>query len=292
MASGFTISRFVVIQSLAAFEAPTGNILVGRISALLEEYAPDLSVVFYNCSTALEFRAVMTELTLEASVSDDRPVLHLECHGSPTDGLEFENGSVMSWDECSELFTQLNIATRFNLFIVLAACYGAYLNGKYSATKPSPAFCIVAPTGEIDPGEVIRGFNTFYTCLLKTGDAAQASDALTSLTVSSGRWFSQLAEHWYVELVENFVKCHLNHENFDRWTRSLSRRLRDAGKHASVGSVKRNLVRKTRAELSGKYFDCFFCISQVPECETRFHTARLRVQHVLSELRVTGLYAL
>lgn len=292
MSAGFTISRFVVIQSLETLEVQTGQILVDLLTALLSEYEPTLNVVAYNCSSALEFRRLMNDLTHEAAINGDRPVLHLECHGSLTEGIEFENGSTLGWQECGELLTQLNIATRFNLLVVLAACYGAHLNGQYSPIKPSPAFCIVAPTEEIDPADAIGGFRTFYTHLLRTGDAGLASTALAKLPISSGQWFSQLAEDWFVDLVENYVKSHLSRSAFEVWARSLSRRLRDSGQAASVGSMKRKLLRQNREGLAGKYFDGFFCTSQIPECTGRFNTTRARIQKKLAALRATGQYAI
>lgn len=290
MAAGFTISRFVTIQSLEPHEVQTGQILVDLLTALLREYEPTLNVVSLSCSSALEFRRLLDDLIHEAAANGDRPVIHIECHGSQTEGIEFENGSTLGWQECGELLTQLNIATRFNLLVVLAACYGAYLNGQYSPIKPSPAFCIVALTEEIDPADAIGGFRTFYTQLLQTGDAGLASSALAKLTISSGRWFSQLAEDWFVDLVDNYIKSHLNRSALEAWARSLSRRLRKSGQVASVGSTKRKLLHQNREGLTGKYFDCFFCTSEVPECSSRFSATRERIQETVAALRATGQY--
>ena len=290
MAVGFTISKFVIVQSLELDEVQTGEVLVELLTSLVKEYAPTLEVVAFNCHSAQEFRNFLKELTNAAATNGDRPLLHVECHGSPTEGIEFENGSTLDWAEWGELLTQLNIATRFNLLVAVSACYGAYLNGQYSPIRPSPAFCIVAPTEEINPADAMRGFRTFYSHLLQTGDAGIAAKEIVKIPVSSGQWFSQLAEQWFVYLIENYVKTNLNNDAFDAWARSLSRRLRDSGQASSVGAVKRMLLRQNREYLAGKYFDCFFCIEQVPEGMSRFGATRTQVKKTIATLHATGLY--
>lgn len=290
MSVGFKLSKIVVVHSLELHEVQTGEILVDLLTSLVNEHAPTLEVVAFNCHSAQEFRSFLEELTYEAANNGVRPLLHVECHGSPSAGIEFKNGSTLDWDEWGELLTQLNIATRFNLLVAVAACYGAHLNGQYSPVRPSPAYCIVAPTEEIDAADAMRGFRTFYSHLLQTGDAGIAAKEIAKIPVSSGQWFSQLAEQWFVYLIENYIKTHLSHDAFDAWARSLSRRSRNLGQACSVGATKRQLLRLNREGLTGKYFDSFFCIEQVPEGMSRFEFTRTRVKKTVDVLRATRQY--
>jgi hypothetical protein len=88
------------------------------------------------------------------------PVLHLEAHGNE-DGLGClnENGNIesLSWDELTEPLQRLNLATRCNLIVVVAACIGfagilALVRG-----PRAPAVAIVGPDAPIEVGRLFEG---------------------------------------------------------------------------------------------------------------------------------------
>jgi hypothetical protein len=292
MSHGFTLSEIVVVESLEPHEAPTGAILVKTLDGLIGELAPNLRVTHWPCESALEFRAQMQQLADRARKSGVRPLLHIEAHGSEAGGLEFANGSSLSWDDLGLLLTELNVATQFNLFVVVAACYGAHLVSQFSPLSPAPAWGIVAPTRSVDPGELLRGFRSFYGCLLRTKDATLATTILEDGNLSEGHWFSEMAEDWFGLLVTNYIKENLSHRAVRNWARSLSRRMRGQGYRAGVGSVTRQLRTQHATTLSGKYFDAFFCVGRVPGAEARFEAVRERLQRSIASLRATGLYML
>lgn len=290
MKVGFTISKIVIIQSLESHEVRTGEILCEYLASLIDKLCLEIQVELLECHSAYEFKSILLRLIETAASDGERPLLHVECHGSQTVGLEFENGSELSWDELGVLLSQLNIASRFNLFVVVAACYGAYLNGQFSPVRPSPAFCIVAPTEEIDPSDVLRGFREFYSSLFRTGDAGIAANEIVKIQLGSGQWFSQLAEEWFIHLIENYVTTHLTHEAFEAWVRSIEQKIRDDSKIINLDWVKSSLLLQNREGLTGKYFDSFFCINEVPEGRDRFVATRARVNATIDVLRATGRY--
>lgn len=292
MAHGFTLSEVVVVESLEPNEARTGAILSRTLEGLMAELAPNLKVTLWPCESALEFRSQLQHLADRSRNHGDRPLLHIEAHGSEAWGLEFANGSTLSWGDLGELLTELNVATQFNLLVVVAACYGAHLASQFSPVSPAPAWGIVAPTQSVDPGELLGGFRSFYECLLRTKDASLATDLLEGVSLSEGIWFSEMAEDWFGILVTSYIKEHLGHSAFRDWSKSLSRRMHGLGLRAGVGSVTRQLRAQHASSLTGKYFDAFFCIGRVPGAEARFAEVRERLKANIASLRATGLYAL
>lgn len=93
------------------------------------------------------------------------PILHLEAHGSNL-GLEGPNGSgdkeLLSWGELTKPFQGLNLATRCNLIVVVAACTGfAGIQALVKGPR-APAVALVGPDTTVMPKELLEGTKEFY----------------------------------------------------------------------------------------------------------------------------------
>ena len=290
VSAGFRLTKFVIIESLEAHEVKTGKILAELLKTLVCEHAPELKIEYRTCDNVSEFRQLLLELTSEATQQGHAPVLHIECHGSKSDGLEFANGSILSWPDLAAGLTELNVASQFNLLAVLSACFGGYLLGEITALAPAACWCVVAPTLTIDPAESMRGFRIFYTTLLSVGDAGKAAAELQKTALSEGDWFAQLAQLWFERLLLSYVESHCTTEAIRFRAKRMYRRARAEGIAGSVGGFARRLKKQHQQVLTGKYFEVFFCTDRVPTSTTRFAHVRERMTKKLAALRATGLY--
>jgi hypothetical protein len=286
------LTKFVVVESLEAHEVKTGEILADHLRGLVADHALGLAVEYKLCESAGEFRKILRELAREAQELGHLPVLHVECHGSKSDGLEFANGSLMSWPDLAAELTELNIATQFNLLAALSACFGGYLLGEITALKPTACWCIIAPTEIIDPAEAMRGFRLFYTQLLHLKDAGKATAALRATLLSQGEWFSQLAQLWFERLIVDYAMSHCTFEAVRKRAKRMYRRAREEGLPGGIGSFARRLRSQHRDVLTGRYFEVFFCTDRIPSSRDRFEHVRSRVEQKLNELRGSGKYDL
>jgi hypothetical protein len=284
------VSKLVIVESLESHEPKTGRITADLLESLVAEYASTLRVQFETCDSAADFRSLVQSLAEEAFAGLEAPVLHLECHGSESHGLEFANGSCMAWDDLAEVLNTLNIATSFNLLVVLAACYGGQLLGEITAIRPAPCWCVVAPTQTVDPSDILRGFRTYYATLLKTGDAGHAAQQLSSISVSSGEWFVQPAQTWFERLVVDYARTHYNRSAAKARARAMTAKLRSEGTNTSCDAMLEILRRQHRSDLTGKYFDTYFSTGRIPGSAERFSATRERVATRLQEMRATGRY--
>lgn len=291
MLSGFTFNRIVIVQSLEPREVSTGVLLSDFISRHSEIVNANLPIEVINCGYAGEFLQIVNRLQAEAA-SGNIPLLHVECHGDSHAGLEFENGSTLAWERVSEALRPLNIASRFNLLAVFSACFGAHFLGQMGVIEPAPCWCIVAPTEEVDPGEILAGFREFYTALLNDGDMGSAIKAIARCPLSKGVWLCQLAETWFEELVTGYVKVHCTEAAARARARVLHRKLKSEGQNKSVGSLLRILRVRNRESLLGEYFDKYFTTREVPENIQRFDNVKQRVKAELAALRSTGRYVI
>jgi hypothetical protein len=286
------ISKFVIVESLESHEVKTGRLLAYQLDEYVAEYAPALKVQYEVCNSGIEFRTLVDSLVKEAVDGQEVPVLHLECHGSASDGIEFANGSSMAWDDLAGTLNVLNIATSFNLLIVLAACYGGHLMGEISAIRPAPCWGVVAPTNTVDPSDILRGFRTYYKTLLETGDAGYAAEQLSDIPISNGKWFAQPAQTWFEKMVFEFLETHCNKSAAKASARILVAKLRAEGFKTSCDAILENYRQINRTNLGGKYFDKFFSTNQIPEANERFSKTRDRIAIRIKEMRATGKYCI
>lgn len=187
---GFTYTKIVIIQSLEREEVETGKILFEFLASLgTDNESYDVPIEIISCGHAGQFLEILHQLTQDATAGTI-PLLHVECHGDPLDGLEFENSSTLSWESVSEALRPLNIASKFNLLAVFSACFGAHFLGQMEAIQPSPCWCLVAPTERVDVAEVMGGFRAFYSALFNDNDMGSAVRAISQCRLSHGRWLS------------------------------------------------------------------------------------------------------
>lgn len=289
MLTGFTFNRIVIIQSLETGDAETGRALHEHITANERFVAARLPIEILNCGYAGQFLELIQKLTQEATTGNV-PLLHVECHGDPKEGLEFQNGSTLHWEELASALLPLNRASRFNLLAVFSACFGAHFLGQMGAINPAPCWCLVAPTEKVSPGELMAGFRAFYSGLFNNGDMGAAVRAISKHRLSHGRWLWEPAELWFEKLVTSYVEIHCCKPAARKRAKRMYRQLKKQGEHKGIGALLRSLKRRNRSDLLGEYFDGYFMTAELPDNIQRFQNVRQRITSKLATLRSTRRY--
>lgn len=292
MIAGFTLTKIVIIQSLEPHESKTGKNLSEFIVSVVLEYNLKIPVELINCENKFEFLEILGRLSTEAKTAGEKPLIHVECHGSIQEGLEFENGSTLTWPEVASSLLELNVACRFNLLAAFSACFGGHFLSQMEAVHPSPCWCMVAPTEKIDPGELLNGFRTFYSTLLQHTDVGIAVAELRKIRLSTGRWFGQVAELWFETIVIGYIERHCTVEAARVRAKKLYRKLKRTGTTKSIGNIMRTSRQHNRQGLLAKYFDIYFLTAEIPENIQRFEAARTRLDLKLRKLQETNKYNL
>lgn len=288
--TGLRISRILIIESLEPHERRTGEEIADFINAFDGAAKTRLAAEYLACDNAPEFSRLIRTLASEAKRTGQIPLLHVECHGGQHVGLEFRNGSLLSWPDLSDLLLELNVATRFNLVAVFSACYGVHFLSQVDSISPAPCFAMIAPTDSALDYELVSGFQTFYSALLSSNDAGVAADAMSRLSLKEGEWFSHLAEFWYERVTIGYVETHCNTSEMKQRALRMLQKLKSAGSNAELGKLKRELVQLNRRELTGKFFDTYFMTEAIPENSLRFSPVRERIEREIESLRKTGRY--
>lgn len=110
------------------------------------------------------------------------PVLHLEAHGG-ADGLTSStepNAEWLTWEELSEPLQRLNLATRCNLILAVAACVGYATVQSFQRGPRAPAVALVGPDANVTPSEILAGTKEFYRRWMDTGTPQEIAQSASS----------------------------------------------------------------------------------------------------------------
>jgi len=120
---------------------------------------------YSHCKNKAEVIVAIERATTRAHQSGMIPVLHLESHGG-TDGLAGPDGAggseLLPWDELTEPLQKLNLATRCNLVVVVAACKGFAGIKALQRGPRAPAVALVGPDAAVMPSNLLSGTKEFY----------------------------------------------------------------------------------------------------------------------------------
>jgi hypothetical protein len=237
------INLIVVIESLRADDKKTGRLLREDLEPVAIPYGNNLQIEFKIARSADELDFLLVELAEYVRLSGRAPCLHLECHGG-LDGLELADGSTMPWTRLKALLVPINLASRMNLFLVLACCFGGYFAAECRFEETVPFAWILGPGKKIYPEPLLALTSNFYAELLKTRDLTQAltiagaaSSGISYFSMSavgvlrtglaarirragsaaSSREYRALEERWFAPVRQRFFaldRCPENEERF------------------------------------------------------------------------------
>jgi hypothetical protein len=265
-------STVVVIESLPSGDRHTGRRLREDIEVHSVFHQRGLSVEFAAADTAERFWGCLAHALQDASTRADYPLLHIESHGSTdTKGLVLADGSFVGWDQLKPVLTAINVATRCNLFVALAACYGAYLGQIILPTDRAPLWGMLAPTESAKPNDLLGSFLAFYTTLLASLDGDRALSALIAAESRTANYYFVSAEGFFKKAYVNYLAQHSSEKAYYRRAKDVRLRLRELGvrRRPTVFELRQRL-RATERPSFDKYHRAFFMTDLYPENAGRF----------------------
>lgn len=135
----------------------------GQLHQWMHEYCA-IKSEYFVCSCKKELITTIEQATFLAC-NNTIPLLHIEAHGDEN-GLEGPNGvgylETLTWDELTVPLQQLNLHTRCNLVVFIAACTGFAGINVFFKGSLAPAVALVGPVAPISPSDLLQGAKEFY----------------------------------------------------------------------------------------------------------------------------------
>jgi hypothetical protein len=286
MASGpipndtFRFNMVCIMDSMPSGEAKVAEHLEGFVAGQLEENRLHAVVRRDRCESANSFRRYVAFLTAIASSIGVLPLLHIEAHGSPLEGLYFADESQMSWPELCEVLAPLNRASNFCLMVVLATCYGADLISGIFLSRPAPWYAMVGTTSVIESGEVMRNYRAFYRAALRTRDMVRAGEAIAEHPLEYGDFVILSASYWFDLLMSRYLQNEATPQYVRDFALRRHRALKSQGLRSRIGDHKR-AYRQSLPDIVRRYFETFFMLD-LPESARRFGPVWVELQPYLA----------
>jgi len=257
-------------QILIVDSVPEGQLnTAARLFADARDWARAIGDVPHIASVRVPssgtFLDLLAQLAQQASRDAYVPLLHIESHGGE-EGLEFADGSRLTWDNLKPALVALNVATRLNLITVVAACHGGAIASFVRAEHRAPFWAFLAPKRQISAGDLETALSAFYQALLMTRSSERAMGALR--TTRAGNEFWQLsAQTIYRLIVEGYAERHLTDEAVQRRAEVLRARAAEQGADWTQAQVE---VTIRDPGIFERFRKEFFMIDLYPEHAERF----------------------
>jgi len=192
---------------------------------------------FSVCASKQEVLSSIERVTNMARKSGIIPVLHLEAHGDEhglwgSDGNG--GGQLFSWDELTEPLQRLNLETRCNLVVVVAACVG-FAGIKALVRGPrAPAIALVGPDAPIMDSDLLNGTKEFYRRWM------DGNPKLAEIAVSASREAGTVSFEW-----EPFAVL-----AYDSLAERLIFLMRDSQQSKQIKKFRERMLEKTKLSVA------------------------------------------
>jgi len=247
--SRLIFNKISIVESLADTDKKTGELLAHDLSLLEVFHDKGLVIECLKISNKQELLTHIESLTEDAKINNVFPILQIEVHGtSDQKGLALNSGENVSWNELEPYFRALNVATKCNLLVVMAACFGVHVSSNISLFDRAPYWGIIAPEKEILPNDILSTLTRFYTQLYTS---EESNGLLASLQGSELEFIT--SEWFFVKAFKYYITEFCN----------------DTDLTIKVNSIKNKLIAQGVIDLPGD--EIIKCVLK-PEGEERFYS--------------------
>jgi len=274
IADDLRLNAVWVIESLRPDDQQTGVELHDAVLLPLRQVHKHLRVELSTPTSKAEFFALLTRILEQCQSNDLSPILHLEAHGG-RHGIQLTSNEIVTWEELRVVFTDINIATKFNLLVVLAACKGAHLVSLLKANDRAPMWGLIGPASLEYPHDLLADYSAFYQTLLtglKGYEAVKALNAAAKLGRRQHIFYS--ATYMFVRGYEHYKKVHGNPLAVRRRAKKAARTVaKGKGKSLrAVKNVRHEITRKLRDHKTNfrPYAEKFFMHDLIPTNVRRY----------------------
>jgi hypothetical protein len=206
-------NQILFLDSLPTNESSMARRLYEDIETYAKFYSPSPAVRYIRIENPGALVECLARATDRASQDDVLPMLHIECHGNEH-GLELADGSFVNWVELKQPITDLNIATRLNLMVAVAACTGGALINAVQISDRAPFWGLIGPTQELSASDLEKAFRALYLTLLSSKSPAKGVAAMNDAS-GAGLFLRTTSQGLFQKAWSMYKKNHCTPEELD-----------------------------------------------------------------------------
>jgi hypothetical protein len=173
-------NKIYVIQSLdkALGDELTGNQLYDEVLQYFKLKHSGKDAELIDVNTPDELFQALEKIKNDCETEGVKPIIHFEIHGLENKtGLSLNNGD-MNWGDLYTKLIEINIASKWNLFITMGVCFGNYAMLLIKPRNSAPFTGILGSFESLYEWDLYIRYNAFYRELLNSLDFEKALEAL------------------------------------------------------------------------------------------------------------------
>jgi hypothetical protein len=261
-------SKLLIAESIPAGEFRSGRCLYEALEPLPAVLNLPIQIAYTSVPTRAAFEAFIGG-TIDEIAHGHTPVLHIECHGND-DGIGLANGrDFIAWEELRDYLAPLNVATRMNLMVSIAACYGVYAIKELLPSARAPFLAALSTDREAHPDELYRGFAAFYRTLLETLDGDQALQQIRHNGPGAPFFFIDALAHFKL-IYRNYLARMCTPKEYRRRALRIQEEQRESGgRVADVDDIAKLLLANQQSDFERLWRE-HFLIDLYPGNAARF----------------------
>ena len=268
---GTRLRKIIVIQSLRPSDEKTGLLLHDDLQTLELWYNRGLKTAFHNVGCKAELTGLLSHIEKEVASDWEVPVIHFEMHGN-SQGLCLALGEFISWEQLKSHLIRINILTRNNLLIALAACYGAYFSKVLMPMDRTPCWALVGPQETILPGNLLKSYLEFYREIFETGNGSRAIERLNdAVDPKKKAYFFAQCEFFFKFVYRRYLKEYFATRVLKVRAEKLYLKLKAANKDVRHPKDVKKMLLQGREKHFEKHRERFFMMDLYPENRKRFN---------------------
>jgi hypothetical protein len=171
--SSFLNNSVQIIDGLRSDELQTATHLKDGLSDLNYEMETPYCQ-YHKVESRANFIVTLGEIRQQCALGL-KPIIHIEAHGDNELGLSISDArELVSWTALCHSLRAINILTKNNTGVVMAACHGLYAIKPLTIHDPAPFYFLIGSEGEITAGELDSQMKKFYMSLFATSSLSVA----------------------------------------------------------------------------------------------------------------------
>ena len=264
-------NKIYVIQSLdeAQGDELTGKQLYDEVLQYFNAKYPDKSAQLFDVDTPNELFAVLETIKQECIKDGVKPIIHFEIHGLENKtGLGLNKGDV-NWMDLYKHLIEINIASKWNLFITMGVCFGNYAMFLVKPRNPAPFSGILGSFEELYEDDLYIRYNAFYQELFNSLDFEKALEALHNSNPSL------TDDYRFISAEQTFKNVYQKYFDSEFTTERIKERYKQAIKEEGVKFTNRDVrhqfyvqfhvkLKRTKEKLFNDDKAAFFMFDKFP----------------------------
>lgn len=198
-------NNIYVIESLYKEDRKTGTELYEDVITRRSWQKPNLSTRLIQIESKKDLFETLFNIKDQCSSKNNHPFIHFETHGF-SKGISLKNKENIYWSEITPILREINISTKNNLFISVAACLGGSIQHEIKISEPCPFRGFIGPIEKVLGENLVISYSTFFNELLVSNNFDSAIQKLNEGNFSNVKYEYMTSELFFDVIMKNHLK--------------------------------------------------------------------------------------